>query len=258
MSTASVWSAFDFNDDDRLQEVLRGGADPDEERHGTRPLVFAVERSWGAGVGALITAGAALDAKSERGDTALMNACILRQIDIAARLLDAGADVEATNKLGATPLVYVCRLGAGYANTMTVTQSHPDGTTEERTITAEEVQASYLEVLKLLIARGARLDARDPGGFAALHHVAEAGNVGFARVLLEAGADASAADVDGFTPLHLSALKGDAAMARLLLQHGARGEATVTTGWKDITAGMTPLDVATLRGHGDVAAALRG
>jgi ankyrin repeat protein len=211
--------------------------------------VFAVERNWATGVGALIAAGASLDAKSERGDTALMNACILRAVDMIPRLLEAGADLETTNKLGATPLLYVCRLGAGYANTVTATQSHPDGSTEERTITPEEVRASYLEVLRLLIARGARLDARDPGGFAGLHHVAEAGNVAFARALLEAGADAAAADIDGFTPLHVAALKGDAAMTRLLLDHGARREAAVTTAWKDVAVGMTPLDIATLRGH---------
>ena len=258
MSTASVWSAFDFSDDERLQAMLGAGADPDEERHGTRPLVFAVDRNWGAGVGALIAAGASLDAKNERGDTALMSACIVRAADMITRLLEAGADIEATNKLGATPLVYVCRLGAGYANTMTVTQSFADGTSEQRTITAEEVRASYLEVLRLLIAHGARLDARDPGGFAALHHAAEAGNVEFARALLEAGADASAADVDGFTPLHVAALRGDEGLARLLLDHGARREAAVTTAWKDVAVGMTPLDVATVRGHAALAARLRG
>jgi uncharacterized protein len=258
MSTVSVWNAFDFSDDERLGELLRAGADPDEERHGTRPLVFAVERNWSRGVGALIAAGATLDAKSERGDTALMNACILRALDMIPRLSEAGADLEATNKLGATPLVYVCRLGAGYANTVTVTQAHADGSTGERTITAEEVRASYLEVLRLLIAHGARLDARDPGGFAALHHVAESGNTDFARALLEAGADGSAPDIDGFTPLHVAALKGDAAMARLLLAHGARREAAVTTAWKDVTAGMTPLDIATRRGHAELVSVLRG
>ena len=209
MSTASVWNAFDFSDDDRL-----------------------------------------------RGDNALLTACILRAVDMIPRLLEAGADLEATNRLGATPLVYVCRLGAGYANTVTATPAHTDGSTEERAITAQEVRASYLEVLRLLIAQGARLDARDPGGFAALHHAAESGNADFARALLEAGADASAADIDGFTPLHVAALKGDAAMARLLLAHGARREAAVTTAWKDVAAGMTPAGIATRRGHAELAALL--
>ena len=257
MSTASVWSAFDFSDDERLQDLLRAGADPDEERHGTRPLVFAVERNWDSGVGALIAAGAALNVKSERGDSPLMNACIVRALPVVARLLAAGADVESTNKLGATPLVYVCRLGAGHADTVTATASHPDGTREEHTITAQEVRASYLEVVKLLIAHGARLDARDPGGFAALHHVAEAGNLDFARALLEAGADASPADIDGFTPLHVAALTGDAAIARVLLEHGARREAAVKTAWKDVTVGMTALDIAERRGHAALASLLR-
>jgi ankyrin repeat protein len=193
--------------------------------------------------------------RRERGDTALMKACVVRALAMAARLLEAGADVEATNELGATPLVYVCRLGAGYKDT--VTQSSAEGTVEERTATPEEMRASYLDVVRLLIAHGARLDARDPGGFAALHHVAEAGNVEFARVLLEAGAAASPVDVDGFTPLHVAALKGQAGVAVLLLEHGARRDAAVTTAWKDVAVGMTPLDIATLRGHEALARVLR-
>jgi len=254
--TQSVWDAFDFNDEERLRERLAQGCDPDEARYDTRPLIYSVDRAWGEGLRLLLAAGASVDAKDERGDTALLRACVVRRSDMVEALLDAGADIEGPNKIGATPLLYACRLGAGYANELSITHQNADGTTEQKTIGADEVRLSYLALVVRLIERGARLDARNPDGCSALHVAVQAGDTDFTRLLLERGADASSADEGGFTSLHDAAAAGRLDLVELLLAHGARREVRVRTGWKDIKEGMTAREVAETRGHVGVAAAL--
>lgn len=55
-------------------------------------------------------------------------------------------------------------------------------------------------MVKLLLAKGATLDAQNLTGFTPLHHAAEAGSLEAARVLLEAGADPTLPNTAGRTP----------------------------------------------------------
>lgn len=55
------------------------------------------------------------------------------------------------------------------------------------------------EVVRLLLAHGAAVDARDPGGGTALIGACNAAHLGTARLLLEAGADVSLRNDSGYT-----------------------------------------------------------
>ena len=59
--------------------------------------------------------------------------------------------------------------------------------------------------IELLIAKGAKVDAKDAGGRTALHKAAQAAEAQAVAKLLELGADASAKDRLGNTPLHMLA-----------------------------------------------------
>ena len=81
-------------------------------------------------------------------------------------------------------------------------------------------------VVRLLLARGARVDAASSNGMRVmpLHSAAAARSVLIARLLLERGAPVNARQGTsglGFTPLMEAALNGQPEMVDLLLEHGA-------------------------------------
>jgi cytohesin len=130
----------------------------------------------------LLEAGADVDATDNWGDTPLHDA---DTAEIARLLLEAGAEVNAPNKYGKTPL-------------------H---------------KADTAEIARLLLEAGAEVNATDNDGETPLHLARTAEE---ARLLLEAGAEVNATDNYGDTPLDEAEVLGRPEVARLLRQHGAR------------------------------------
>ncbi|XP_043203719.1 acyl-CoA-binding domain-containing protein 6-like [Amphibalanus amphitrite] len=58
----------------------------------------------------------------------------------------------------------------------------------------------HVDIVRLLLTRGATVDCRDADGQTPLHYAASCGHTEVARVLLEAGADPKVTDTDGVTP----------------------------------------------------------
>jgi uncharacterized protein len=106
----------------------------------------------------------------------------------------------------------------------------------------------------LLVERGADVHAVSPtfGDVTPLHSAAAASaeSARIVHLLLEAGADPNARQGGGFTALHAAAQTGDNAMATDLLEHGA--DPTLAT-----DDGRTPLSIAEEQGHVELAALLR-
>eukprot|EP01063_Lacrimia_lanifica_P017418 TRINITY_DN2445_c0_g5_i1.p1 TRINITY_DN2445_c0_g5~~TRINITY_DN2445_c0_g5_i1.p1 ORF type:complete len:394 (+),score=94.99 TRINITY_DN2445_c0_g5_i1:53-1234(+) len=89
------------------------------------------------------------------------------------------------------------------------------------------------EPLRLLIATGADVDAKDADGFTPLHHAAIKGDVGAIRTLFEFGAALDVMDhIDDYylTPLHDAADHGHVEAVRLLIDCGADVGATSALG----------------------------
>lgn len=77
-------------------------------------------------------------------------------------------------------------------------------------------------IVRMLVDRGADLDARSNDGASALHGAIQAGaSMDILRLLIELGLDPDAKSTRGFTPLHIAAEKGRAEAATLLLASGA-------------------------------------
>ena len=72
------------------------------------------------------------------------------------------------------------------------------------------------EVVKLLVAAGAPVNAAQEGGWTPLHAAAKAGDLDMARALLAKGADPKRPNDNGVSAIGLSAERGDAAMLKLL------------------------------------------
>ena len=90
---------------------------------------------------------------------------------------------------------------------------------------------------RLLLDRGANVNATTNGGWTPLHWAAWYGHVDVCRLLIQAKANVNATNDGGWTPLHLAAVHGRLEVCRLLIEQGANVNATNNDG-------HTPLDKA--------------
>jgi ankyrin repeat protein len=108
----------------------------------------------------------------------------------------------------------------------------------------------HKEVVELLLANKAAVNAKSYEGHTPLHWAARVGHKDVAELLLVNMAKVNDKNVFGQTPLHAAARYSHKDVAELLLVRGAEVNA------KDIFGG-TPLHLAVLYGHKDVAELLR-
>jgi ankyrin repeat protein len=78
------------------------------------------------------------------------------------------------------------------------------------------------EIVPLLLAAGADVNAQSKGGATALMRAAESDYTAVARMLLDAGAQLESKTQRGRTALIIAAMSGSVDTARLLIQRGAR------------------------------------
>jgi ankyrin repeat protein len=69
-------------------------------------------------------------------------------------------------------------------------------------------QFFYDAVARLLLEKGADVEATDEEGWVALHIAALNGQLAAVELLLKKGADIEATDLDGWTALHFAASNG--------------------------------------------------
>lgn len=167
-----------------------------------------------AALGVLLSLAAACDRDggSVTSEVRLLRAAREGKAAEVARLLDLGVDIETRNPGdGWTPLFWASVRG------------HP-------------------EVVKLLVSRGARLEARDRRGLTPLLHAARWGKKEGVAALLAEGASLGAVDGNGWNALMWAAFKGQTDMAAFLLDQGAALEARDPDG-------RTPLMLAAMKGQ---------
>ena len=146
---------------------------------------------------------------SKQQATPLHFASFRGQFEIALALLDHGADVNARNADGQTPLHRV-------SLSPRLTRKFESG--------YQEVEANRLA--QILLERGADVNARDKDQATPLHSASFMSNLETARVLLNHGANIHAKNHLGQTPLHIVSQGGyhsrsEPALVELLLSRGA-------------------------------------
>jgi ankyrin repeat protein len=98
-----------------------------------------------------------------------------------------------------------------------VNAAQPDGTTPLHWA----VYRVDEELVKALLAHGAKADVANTFGSSPLAEAARVANPGLVKILLDAGADPNKTNEDGETPLMLVARTGVVKVAELLVEHGA-------------------------------------
>jgi ankyrin repeat protein len=103
-----------------------------------------------------------------------------------------------------------------------------------------------LHAASILIAAGANVDAKGPGGRTALHFAAVGRHLDMLQFLIEKGADLNARDAEGASPLDDAVWRGSLDAVAILLAHGARLNES------DTQTGATPISEAAYRGNTSV------
>jgi uncharacterized protein len=216
-----------------------------------------------AQVKTLLDKGADVNAKDEQGRTPLLGAAFGGHLAVGMILLERGAD--ARGRSGIMMLDAAARAG----DIETVKLALSKGADVNETLPGavsplmEAARSGNPDVLKLLLDKGADVNWRGGGNRTALMNAVWSGNAHAVRILLDKKANANAKDDEGRTALIGAARSGNMEVVRLLLAKGAdvnavfRG-ATFASRVPDLrTDSRTALNAALECGHKEIAELLR-
>jgi ankyrin repeat protein len=149
----------------------------------------------------IVDGGDNLEPSTDTQGTLLHRAAWWGREKTVQALLELGADVNAVDGMGATPL-------------QAATQS---GSTRYWDV----IGGPHVAVFELLIKHGAQVNARNVQNETPLHGAASRGDVNAVGLLIRHGANVNASDNTGCTPLHKATEHGAVDVMALLVEHGA-------------------------------------
>jgi ankyrin repeat protein len=213
---------------------------------------------------ALCDAGAAVQAATGEGVTALHFAARYGRSEVVHGLLSRGADPDAATGMGETPLHYAVLANAGtdcMAALLDAGADIDEETDEGVTALMVAARTAHLDMVEWLLDHGAGVDARTVTGDTALIMASDGRNEwarDFSfnsrleqclRRLVQAGADINAANDMGVTAVYAATWGFDAGRVSCLLELGADPNIADRDG-------RTPLSVAQAKGHAAMVEAL--
>jgi len=192
-------------------------------------LLHAVTKGDLKAVKSCFKNGADVNAKSARGIPALILAIGMHRIDIVSLLLAKGADVNARNIHGETALIggngwlprYCVSVACQGADVNAKRKGdHSEG--DHSTVLMLAVSVGYSDIVSLLLAKGADVNARDIDGHTALMTAAMLAPADVVSQLLAKGADVNAKSNNGETALMRASSFRRSDVVDLLKKAGAR------------------------------------
>ncbi|CAC5368966.1 KIDINS220 [Mytilus coruscus] len=230
----------------------------DEDRHitmgtlKTQMLWESIRRGdLSASVTLLENGNINLEERDENGQTFLMLACELGEINIVRELLDADVDPNAVDSEKWCALL--CAAKEGHLEVVIellergADIEHRD--MEKWCALLCAAKEGHLEVVIELLERGADIEHRDMFGMSCLAWAAGRGHNEVAKYLIQKGAKVNAADKYGTTPLIWACRRGNLEIVGSLLESGASVDVVGMNSW-------TALLVATKGGYTEIVQSL--
>lgn len=192
--------------------------------------------SWILGVAKLlIERGAQVNLSDDDSNTALLNAGLGGQSKMTALLLERGAKIEMRNNHGYSALSNASEKGHyETAKLLLENGAKVDGGSVFTPLMVA-CRNGCLEVVTLLLDRGAMVDLQDGNGLTPLMYATgKKGNLEIAKVLLEKGAKISLQNNTGKSALMFASKEGDYEVASLLVENGAEVDLLDDSGWSPL------------------------
>lgn len=183
----------------------------------------------------------------------LLRAIIQGDLKTMETLLSAGLDPNLPNSRGQTPLnfaiVVVNQKTA--ANLLLTWHADPNKPLDNAAKNGQLAETPLLyaarrgdaELISILLAHGARIDTRGPGGLTALHLAVVDHRLAAMQLLLDKAADPNLRDAEGASPLDDAVWGGTPEAVAMLLSHGAH------LNDPDTQTGATPINEAAFKGN---------
>ena len=185
-------------------------------------LADAAEQRNAALFRKLLDAGADVNATQVDGMTALHWAVYNDDVATARMLVRAGAKVSAANRYG-VPALSLASTNGNAEMVKLLLEAGADAKAAlpgGETVLMTAARAGNLDTVKALLARGADPNGRERNDQTAIMWAAAEGHAPVVQALIDAGADIRAKVRSGFTPLFFAAREGNIEVARTLLQAG--------------------------------------
>lgn len=203
----------------------------------TKDLLRAAEDDDRKAIRQAVIAGADVNARNEAGKTPLIYVIKNGYIDGIWLLLKYGACVGVCDKERKSPLMYAAEVGDFgtveiFVNIMKLDVNESDS--RGWTTLMYAAQKGHDDVVGFLIWQGAEVNAANNSGFKPLLKASLGGHAKVVNLLLENGADVNGSITKDWTAIMAASFNAHADVVNLLIQHGADVEASNA-------AGMTPL-----------------
>jgi cytohesin len=207
-----------------VKTLLDGNADVNAVDSGGRtPLHDAALGNWRNNVieivNLLLEAGAQVNViEIKSGNTPLHTAVLYDKLNIVEALLRAGADVNARDKWGSTPLHFAA--SPGTATALLKAKAKVNAVDSVGRIPLHDAaHRGSDQVVRTLLGAGADVNRNIDG--TPLFLAADNGQARTVDALIEAGADVNSADEEGTTPLLAASDNGHGTIVAALLEAGA-------------------------------------
>ena len=179
----------------RVRQLLDAGS-PIEQRdsRGRTAVLAATDGAHLAVVQLLIARGADVNAQDAQRDSAYLLAGARGHTEILRATLAAGADLKSTNRYGGTALIPACHYG--HVETVRLLLGTPidvnhvnnlGWTALLEAVILGDGGPAHAEIVRLLLAHGARPNIADRQGVTPLQHARQRGQDPVARLLRQAG-----------------------------------------------------------------------
>ncbi|XP_031619747.1 serine/threonine-protein phosphatase 6 regulatory ankyrin repeat subunit B-like isoform X2 [Contarinia nasturtii] len=216
---------------DLVKLFINHGANINAEDNDKRTPLHEAAQNYGIKMTTfLISHGANISAEDKDKKTPLHEcaASIFGRKNSTELLINRGANMNAEDKDKQTPLHVAAKWDRKKMAELLINWTeNEDKLNNETNINAEQlalfvaVENAHKEMVKLLISRGANINAEDKDKQTPLHVAARMGNKKVAELLISHGANINAEDKDKETPISKATKNGQKEMAELLINHGA-------------------------------------